>query len=1259
MKWIDTTDIRSWANRRDCQETLPLMVRKLIRATAHSIKNIKFPSGDNVLIGGWDGILEMAEETEYLPLGISLWEFGSNRDIKGKADSDYKKRTENPLGYNPKDSTYIFVTPRLWQNAEEWADEKKAEGKWKDVKVLNAEVLEEWLEVAPTVSAWLAKHIGKYPDGGIQSTDDFWEEWSSGIKFNLNSDILLGGRRKEQEKVFESTIPSSILLIQGFSREESLAFIISCFKNEESKEEDFFSRSIIVDNEEAFRELSIQDTPLILIPRFEDTGIFNRAIQKGHSIFIPLGADSTSNWTNKIKLPQIERDSFVAALMKSGLTKEFAERYSKESARNITILRRQLEFTRTTPEWAMPENVSDLIPALIIGRWDENFESDRNLISNIARISYEEYIKKLSRWLYTPDSPILKIGSTWRLTSPFDVWSNASIHLGKADFEMLSNSVLEVLSEINPAFDLEADKRYMASIYGKTREYSGWVREGVVQSLILTSILGDDLNFNLPVKADVWIDNIIREFLKTDDKLLWKSFESKLPLIAEASPTSFLSAVENLIEIENSPIVALFEEEPGFLTSQSYHTGLLWALEGLAWFPQYLSRASLLLAKLASIDPGGNLSNRPINSLREIFKSWHYQTLSSYEERMQVLSLISEKEPNIAWKILIGMLPDSGGGTAFPTHKTRWRMFNLETEKPITYKEIYDTHSTAVDLLLSIIDKQESKIGILIEESVNLSPHDRDKVLSYVERAISKFNQIEYNAWHSTRELLYHHRSYPDAQWALNAEELDRYEKIYEILLPSDDIINAKWLFDDHWPQLPEGHQHKKESHDDYQKKIDDKRKDILISLYEKFGLEIITKLSGIVKERWILGDISAFVIIKDEDVHALCNQLNEGLTNQYFIQSFINRKTIINGIEWSFKLYEELNSRGFNNSALSALFIPLNQTQQLWDFVESTNENISKEYWRNVHPRFYHISIEEKIYGIEKLLLNKRFISSINISSHFIEELPSNLIIQILEKAGTETSEEQARFDVYRVNKLFESLDNRSDFDINSLINLEWIYLTLLASYGNKRKPKRLHEELANNPAFFMDIIKWIYKPDDESKVPENQNGLTDEQIKNRAKQSFDLLQSWKKIPGIDDSHNIDEDFLRKWIETTRQLAVEYGRLDTVDSYIGKVLAQYPEDENAVWPPSIICSIIENLNSESLNRNFSSATFNKRGSSSRAAYAGGDIEREKAAYFNKLAEKHRNKYLVITSIFENLEKGYELDAKRMDEQAERDRLDY
>ncbi len=1258
MKWIDSTDLRSWATRRDCQETLPHLVRKLIRATSNTIQSIKFPSGESVLLGGWDGILEVTEETDYLPAGTSLWEFGASKDPKGKADDDYAKRSANPLGFDPAESTFIFVTPRLWQNGDDWVTEKKKDGIWKDIKVYNAETLEEWIETAPTVGSWLAKHIGKYPQGGIQPTDDFWEEWASGTKIRLNTEILLGGRKAEQDKLIELCKPSSIISVQGISREESLAFIISCFKSNPDIEEDFFSRSIIVDNTDAFRELSVHDKPLILIPRFEDNGVLNRAMQKGHTVIVPLGADSSNSWSNKIILPQIERESFISALAKTGMSKEFAERFSKESARNITILRRQLEFTRTLPSWALPENVSDIIPALIVGRWDENFENDKIIISKIAGDTYENYSKKLTRWLNTHDSPIIKIGSTWRLTSPFDAWTNASKNLTGNDFDLLHKSAIEILSEINPAFQLLPERRHMAAFYGKKREFSGWIREGVIQSLILTSIFGDKLKFNLPLKADLWVDSIIAELLSSDNILLWKSFESKLPLIAEASPAAFLNAIEKQLSFEKSPVASLFEEDRGFLSAQSYHTGLLWALENLAWFPEYLSRASLILAKLSSIDPGGSLSNRPINSLSEIFKTWHPQTLASFEERMQVLKLMTEREPEIGWAILIRLLPDSTGGVAFPTHKTRWRMFELETDKPLTYKEIYDTHASAVDMLISFFDYTEIKLTQLIDESIRLSSPDRAKLLTFIEASISKVTHTDNLAWQKIRDILSHHRSHPDANWSFPGSELNRYEKLYSTLEPKDEIQKTIWLFNEHWPAFPEGYNRKNVTTDNQQQIINEKRIAGLNNIYLKYGIEKIIELSVTVKETWIFGDTSANIIENEAETLLVCQELKNENEKLRFIYGFIGRKSILKGVEWVFALYEKLKQNGADDLALAKLLVPLNQTKQLWDFIDSTNKEIRQEYWARVIPHFWNISTEEKILGLNYLMEFARYNSAIAICSHSVDEIPSTLLVDILEKAATEKSNEQGRLHGYQVEQLFETIDKRGDVEPQKLIRLEWLYLPMLASYGNSRSPKMLHDELSKSPQFFIDVLKWAYKPDNDELLEIENKELSEEQISNTAMQAYELLHSWKKIPGVDDSGVIDNNFLTEWVDKVRELAIAVSRLEVADMTIGQVFAQYPEKaEN--WPPDELCAIIEKINTDSIKSNFSAATFNKRGSSSRGAFDGGYIEREKADYFYKLASLQKNKFPTITTIFENLAKGYEEDAKRNDEQAERDRLDY
>jgi len=90
-----------------------------------------------------------------------------------------------------------------------------------------------------------------------------------------------------------------------------------------------------------------------------------------------------------------------------------------------------------------------------------------------------------------------------------------------------------------------------------------------------------------------------------------------IPLLAEAAPDEFLDAVESALKnLDESPFHQVFDQEgSGGIGGWNYITGLLWALETLAWHSDYLTRIILVLGELSSIDPGGNWANRPSNSL--------------------------------------------------------------------------------------------------------------------------------------------------------------------------------------------------------------------------------------------------------------------------------------------------------------------------------------------------------------------------------------------------------------------------------------------------------------------------------------------------------------------------------------------------------------------------------------------------------------------------------------------------------------------
>lgn len=97
MKWITSTDIKQWADRREAQSVLPELVVRLIRATASNITQIRFPSGDAVHLTGWDGLLETPESVYSIESGLSLWECGTNADPRNKANEHYDKRTKTAM----------------------------------------------------------------------------------------------------------------------------------------------------------------------------------------------------------------------------------------------------------------------------------------------------------------------------------------------------------------------------------------------------------------------------------------------------------------------------------------------------------------------------------------------------------------------------------------------------------------------------------------------------------------------------------------------------------------------------------------------------------------------------------------------------------------------------------------------------------------------------------------------------------------------------------------------------------------------------------------------------------------------------------------------------------------------------------------------------------------------------------------------------------------------------------------------------------
>ncbi len=1089
MQWINTTDLKNWASSRDCQENLPLVIRRLIRATTTNISNINFPAGDSVVYAGWDGTLNVSEGTEYLPGGLSRWEMGSNKNIKEKADEDYQKRKRNPLGVDPSETIFIFVTPRIWSDNNKWCEEKKAEDFWKDVRVYDAKILEEWLEQASAVGAWLARYLGKYPEGVI-ALEDWWSDWSAITSPPLLAKLVLAGRDSQVELVRKwLNSPPLSIAVQVTTSDEAVAFLAAVIKTlPESERKFYLSRSLVVKNSESFRHINVTGgSGLLLILLFEEIEGSSLAARKGHHVYVPLGPDNKVT-AEKIVLPRLEREAFVSAIKQMGLSEEIAQKYSRDTGRSLTVLRRQLMNISEQPEWATADSARDIIPALLTGRWTESKEPDKGIISELAGEPYDSFTKELSTWLHKSDSPILKIGELWRLVSPMDAWFSLASFVTGGDLERFRKIVLRVLRSIDPALDLESEKRWMSSVYGKEPAYSGTLREGIAQTLVLIAVFGDNAKMPVSTTAQTWVDNVVRKLLRDADWKLWYSLSDILPLIAEASPSAFLGEVESSLSHNEPPIIGMFSETKNALTSSSTHPSLLWALEALAWSPQRLSRVTLILGKLARLDPGGTLFNRPANSLRSIFLLWLPHTYASLEKRLEAIETLIEREFKIGWELLIALMP-RGNDFCSPTYKPRWRQFSEKTEYTITTVELWESIKEITKRLLLNVGNDGQRWVKMLENFSALPPGQRYKIIEQLLSCADKISCGRSEVWNKLRKVLSQHRSFLDADWALPEQELKEIEKVYLRLEPQDIIERFRWLFDEQWPDLPEG---KKRDYTKEEQKVVQRRLEVVEETKSEHGLKGLIKLVEQTRHPGLVGVAVAQTGINPEEEQKLFSLLEERDQKRVtFVQDYIFHRSLKEGDEWIRILIERARSQQWPEPKTINLFVSFPQKGAVWDLLESFDEEIQESYWRQCTIRLFKLPVEDKIYALKQLLHVKRYSTALDNAALFVKEIPADLIMELLQKTAIEESTENFRVPSYDIETLFEALDKSTDIKEEKIVRLGWLYLPILAGVGSRRPPKVLHKELSNNPEFFAKVIKCVYKPKNEDRKKKNNNSL------------------------------------------------------------------------------------------------------------------------------------------------------------------------
>ena len=705
MKFITSTHLKQWADTKECQSLLPELMRRLICASVKQLNRLSFPSGDAVHMPGWDGIVSCQEPIDLVPEGESLWECGVNKDIQTKANNDITKRAANPLGHIKSDSTFVFVTPREWAGADTWVLANQTG--WKKLVVYTAVELEAWIEKCPAVGLWLAGKLNVLNAGGYQLPDVFWMQWASGDKHTLPYQIVTAGRSQAIDCVLKACFNPSVLEIQALTQSEAVAFVLASIATCSGADK-LLAKTIVVTDKNTFDDLVSHYENLIIITTFRDN--MSYALSRNHTVICAVTPEDQVSTAEK--LPRVEREGFVKAIEDCGFDSVQARKIATDTARDVNVLRRRMKIDKLKPEWANSDGILALLPIILLGQWNENVPGDLELVEKLSGKTYSDYAKILQGFRLMSDSPIAHVGTVWRLKSPMDTMSYASVYLTDGDLAKLKEICALLIADDDP----DAEEKLILDewrMWQFKQRFSSNVKKGTYQSLILLSLISDESE-----NRNVWVDGLVRELLNGWSLQRFLSNRMYFTLLAEVSPEAFLEFLEEIGKDIYDVVFTPQKSSVGLTGWNIYYTEILFALEMLAWDEDYIYRATSLLLRFSTYKNESNYANKPANSLAEIFRFQWPQTFAKFENRIEVLTSLSASFKSQICELCFRILDGLGSRTFSQTQFYKWRHFS-DLSSPKYVSVPVDNLEAVTKLLLNCTTFSEDDICKLLKLSTN------------------------------------------------------------------------------------------------------------------------------------------------------------------------------------------------------------------------------------------------------------------------------------------------------------------------------------------------------------------------------------------------------------------------------------------------------------------------------------------------------------------------------------------------------------
>lgn len=1253
---ITRDDLRVAATSAGFDSVFPVLIRRLIAETADGLISLDMPGESGTAAGGFDGVVTTSRASAFVPGGTSVWELSVGGG-QAKAEEDYSKRLDAPGGLPTHEVAYVEVLLVPWTKARAWMTEKTNDRRWREVLGYNLDRIHAWLDQAPATTVWLAGQLGKALPG-VRSLGAWWmDTWLPSTQVCLDESIVLAGREKAADDLVAElrTGRSVVTLGGGLPPDEASAFVAAALKQAESLDASSMgARALFVSDATSLAQLIAQPQPMILL--LSDAALArDLPAQHAHQLIVSAAPGARAD----VDVPRLNSQVIESQLKTTGIPHDQASRLGALGRRSLLALRRALAHNPDLliPLWAKAPDAL-MRRLLLLGAWRNGNPEDRRVVAGFTGQPYERVEEEARRLAHVADVPFMGlVDDIWHVLSTEDTWTLLSASITADDLELFRTVVMEVLTELDPVLDMEPAERWKAGLRGVGRRFSHTLRRGLAESLAL---LGATDSIIQGTKGDTtaqFARLVVRELLdqaNTDASYrLWLSLIDILGLLAEAAPEEFLDAMWPGLSGTPPAHGAMFtdSQDDGFgLGTSSPHSYFLWALESLAWSPDYLDDAVDVLAALAAVDPGGRLSNRPLASLLGILSAWCPNTTACLDDRIRCIRRIAKRDHAVGRQLLLELIPDGHVQTIHPGPQFR----DWKREPSVTRAKFRQVVSTVVELLIEMLGDDLDLYLRLIEKIDDIPPEHRSVIAAKLkELGQTRTDADKAKAFYALREKIAHNREYSDAAWALPESQLNELQDACSSLAPKDPALRHAWLFQADWITL--GDMKRRDDFTAYEKEVLSRRGAAVGEILAHGGIDALVELAHQTPYPHLIGTALAAYSGNYDNQMLAALTLGEAPSSD-IAAGYFNRRLRQTGTE----LRDHLLAATDDTLTQARILRFTGKPSEARAKLRELEPAVAEHYWREfvyygLGSDFPHaheaawalLDAGRPAAALDLLLLYMRR----DDNRAEAAEIAASGLEALLDRGPNDP--EFSILDGHQFERLFALLSEHSDeLGHQRVVNLEWHFFPII---GLEADAPSLHRAIVEDPGFFVELVVSCFKPATSPQQEESDDLDELERKRAVAARAYDVLRTCQRCPGVTDNSQVDPAPLRSWVTSARTQLETVDRKEIGDLQIGALLAHSPAAVDGSPLHEAIRDLLEEIRSDKLERGIAISIHNSRGVVSRAVMDGGTQEWDLAMRYHVHAEAARD-WPRTRKLFKRVAESYEVEARRNDAEAERRR---